>query len=202
MTSLPRRAALSSALALALTAAAAPSFAQSSAATSAAPSQQQQQRRRAFVLNGGPMIGFLGGAYARGSLEVQLHSGPRYEGHALNVSLGGAYWPNLGGASVTAGARYQYDLRLVEGTQFFLAPFVGMELGVAIVANKMALAGVRVAVLPVAGLELKFVLDRLVLGFRPLGVLAPVFIGEPQRSGIPVQWDLLWDVSFTLGVTF
>jgi hypothetical protein len=103
---------------------------------------------------------------------------------------------------VTAGARYQYDLRLVEGTQFFLAPFVGMELGVAIVANKMALAGVRVAVLPVAGLELKFVIDRLVLGFRPLGVLAPVFIGEPQRSGIPVQWDLLWDVSFTLGVTF
>ena len=45
-------------------------------------------------------------------------------------------------------------------------------------------------------------LDRLVLGFRPLGVLAPVFVGEPQRSGLPVQWDLLWDVSFSLGVTF
>ncbi len=148
------------------------------------------------------MIGFLGGAYARGSLELHLHSGPRYEGHSLNVGLGGAYWPNLGGASVTASARWQYDLRLVEGTQFFLSPYAGMELGVAIVANTMALAGVRVAAFPVAGLELKFVLDRLVLGFRPLGIMAPVFIGEPQRGGVPIQWDLLWDISFTMGVSF
>lgn len=161
-----------------------------------------REPRRAFVVNGGPMIGFLGGAYGRASLELQMHSGPRYEGHSLNVGLGGAYWPNLGGASITASARYQYDLRLVEGTQFFLSPYAGLELGVALVDNQMVLGGVRVAAFPVAGLELKFVLDRLVLGFRPLGIMAPVFIGEPQRSGVPVQWDLLWDISVTFGVTF
>lgn len=159
-------------------------------------------RRRAFVINGGPMVGFLGGAYARGSLELQMHSGPRFEGHMLGVGLGGAYWPNLGGASITASARWQYDFRLVEGTRFYLSPYAGMELGVAIVENKMALGGVRIAAFPVAGLELKFVLDRMVLGFRPLGIIAPVFIGEPQRNNIPIQWDLLWDISFTLGVTF
>jgi hypothetical protein len=158
--------------------------------------------RRAGAIHLGAGIGFIGGTYPHGLIEVQHHFGPRFQGHAVAGGLAGAWWPNRSGASVTGSFRYQYDLQLVSGARFYVAPYVGMELGLAIVDNKMALAGVRIVTIPTAGLELKFILDRLLLGFRPFGIRAPLFFGEPQRSGPPLQWDILWDISLSIGFTF
>ena len=158
-------------------------------------------RSRALVGTANAMVGFLGGAYTRGMIEYQMHSRPQFAGHALGLGLGAAWWPNLGGASVTVAARYHYDQQLAPGTRFYVSPYVGMEAGIAIVANKQALAGVRVAAFPMGGLELRFLWDRWVLGFRPVGFLIPVFVGEPQRGGPPIQWDILWDTAVTFGGT-
>lgn len=170
-------------------------------ARTASPLQAPIVRNRALVGTANAMVGLLGGAYARAMIEYQMHSQPRFAGHALGLGLGAAWWPNLGGASVTVAARYHYDLQLVPGTPFFVSPYAGMELGIAVVANKDALAGVRVAAFPMGGLELRYVMDRWVLGFRPVGFLIPVFVGEPQRSGVPIQWDILWDIAVTVGGT-
>jgi|LNFM01.1.fsa_nt_gb hypothetical protein len=184
---------LGSSLALALVASAPAASAQSTPAL---------EPRRAGILNLGTSIGILGGAYPHGHLEYQQHFGPRFQGHMLGVGAGATYRPDLGGVSITGLARYQYDYRLVNGANVFISPYVGLELGVAIVENKMDLAGWRVAATPNAGVELKFVLDRLYLAFRPFGLHVPLIIGERQSSGLPIQWDMLWDIALSIGFTF
>lgn len=157
---------------------------------------------RAGVLNVGTSIGILGGAYPHAQLEYQMHFNPRFQGHMLGVGVGATYRPDLGGMTFTASGRYQYDYRLVSGANVFISPYAGLELGFAIVENKMDLNGWRFAATPNAGVELKFVLGRLLLAFRPFGIHAPLIIGERQGNGPPIQWDLLWDISLSIGVTF
>lgn len=157
---------------------------------------------RAGVLNVGTSIGLIVGAYPHAQLEYQHHFSPRFQGHMLGIGVGATYRPDLGGLSITAAGRYQYDYRLVPGANVFISPYAGLHLGVAIVENKMDLNGWRVAATPTAGVELKFVLGRLLVAFRPIGINAPLIIGEEQSSGPPIQWDILWDIALSIGVTF
>jgi hypothetical protein len=137
-------------------------------------------RGRALALNALAGAGSVGGR-ARAHLEYQQHFGPAYHEHMVGVGLafagGGA--PFLG---VTG--RYQYDFKPIDGVAFFLSPYGGLEVGIAFApcgggsgpALTDTCAGFGLA--PVAGLDLKLiVVDRLLLGLRPVGLVFPIGFG-------------------------
>jgi hypothetical protein len=158
-------------------------------------------QRRAFVVNAGPMIGVLGGgAFGRINPEIQLHRAPRYEGHAFNIGLAIVIWPNEGGPSFSVAPRYQFDHQLVPGTKFFVSPYAGLDLGLGVFDVFSDSSEVRFALIaaPLAGLDVKLLLsNRMVLGFRPIGVTVPVFIGGPR-----VTADVIYDIALSLGMTY
>lgn len=156
------------------------------------------ERSRAFVVNGGPLIGVLGGGvFARVNAEWQLHRGNRYEGHSFNIGPAVMWWPNEGGPTVSLAARYQFDHQLVPGTPFFVSPYVGLEAGMGFfdLIFEDSQPRFEFVTAPMAGLDVKVLLGpRLVLGFRPIGFTMPFFI-SPERFA----YDVIYDISFTLG---
>lgn len=192
-------AALVATLALASTVGARTANAQTSQATAPrASTVTPVERSRAFVVNGGPLLGIRGvGLFARINPEWQLHRGTRFEGHTFNIGPSIMWWPNEGGPSVSLSARYQFDHQLVPGTPFFVSPYVGLEAGMGffnLLGEDSEPRFVFVGA-PIAGLEVKLLIgQRLVLGFRPIGLTMPFFIA-PERF----EYDLLYDISFTIG---
>lgn len=157
-------------------------------------------RDRAFVVNAGPMIGVLGGGvFVRVNPEFQIHRDRRFERHMLGIGLAVTFWPNEAGPSFALAARYQYDHPLVAGTPFFVSPYAGLDVGMGVfdVFNDASQPRFIFVLMPNAGIDLKVVLNRLVLGFRPLGVTVPLFFGGPRVTG-----DVIYDIALTLGFTY
>jgi hypothetical protein len=157
----------------ALAALAIPSVSQAQSGLSA------HSRGRALALNALAGAGSVGGR-ARAHLEYQQHFGPSYHEHMVGVglSLAGGGAPFLG-----VSGRYQYDFKPIENVAFFLSPYAGLELGLAFApcggsgaTLSDTCAGFGLA--PVAGLDLKLiVVDRLLLGLRPVGLVFPIGFG-------------------------
>jgi hypothetical protein len=158
-------------------------------------------RRNAFALNVGPMIGILGGGeYVRINPEFQLHQGRRFDGHMFGIGLAVVPWPNERGPSFAVSARWQYDHQLVSGTPFFVSPYAGADVGLGIfdLVDSDGPLRFRFVAAPMVGLDVKLVInERWLLGFRPIGITVPLFIGGPS-----VTVDVLYDISFTVGLTF
>ncbi len=158
-------------------------------------------RSRAFVVNVGPMIGIMGGGlYVRINPELQFHRESRYGGHALGLGIAFVPWPNEGGPSFAFAPRYQFDHQLVPGTPFFVSPFVGLDVGLGVFnvfnGNEPRF---RFVLAPSAGVDVKILLgQRMVLGFRPIGVTVPMFWGGPSI----VTADVIYDIALTIGFTF
>ncbi|MDP3273729.1 MAG: hypothetical protein Q8Q09_00945 [Deltaproteobacteria bacterium] len=152
----------------------------------------QNSHPMAFSFNVGPRIGLSGsGVTARINPEFQLHFGSRYEGPM--VGLGLAIQPGFGGVGLSFAPRFQWDIQIVPGTAFFLSPYGGMDVGVVLYGN-----GAGFLMDPNFGLDLKFVVvNRLLLGFRPIGIGVPILIAN---NGTFV--GVTYDIAFSIGATF
>jgi hypothetical protein len=159
----------------------------------------ESTRSRAFVVNGLLMIGVPAGFYGSINPEFQLHRENRFGGHALNLGAAFTLWPNEFGPSAAATARYQYDQQLVPGTPFFVSPYVGVNAGLGIfnIINGGE-PRFRFIATAVAGLDVKLIFaQRMLLGFRPIGIMVPVFFGGPVVTAL-----VIYDIAITLGFTY
>lgn len=158
-------------------------------------------RSHAFVVNGGPMIGILGGGiYGRLNPEFQMHRENRYGGHMLGLGFAFVPWPNEGGPSFSFAPRYQYDHQLVPGTLFFVSPYVGLDVGLGVF--NIFNGGdprFRFVASPMAGIDVKMIFGRrIILGFRPIGVTVPLFFGGSP----PVTADVIYDIALSFGFLY
>jgi hypothetical protein len=149
-------------------------------------------RPNAFSFNVGPAIDLeTGGATARINPEFQVHFGGRYEGPAFNIGLD--ILPQFRGVVLAVAPRFQYDVQLLPGTAFFLSPYGGMDIGL-----RTSSGGSAFVMAPVVGLDLKvIVVNRLLLGFRPIGIMVPLTF-----AGGGVGASIGYDIAFSIGVTF
>jgi hypothetical protein len=149
-------------------------------------------RPNAFSFNVGPWINLeSGGATARINPEFQVHFGGRYEGPAFNIGLD--ILPQFRGVLLAVAPRFQYDVQLLPGTAFFLSPYGGMDIGLTTSSGASAFV-----MAPTVGLDLKVLLvNRLLLGFRPIGIMVPLFFG-----GGGVSSSVGYDIGFAIGVAF
>ncbi len=157
-------------------------------------------RRNAFVVNGGPMLGIVGnGLHGRVNPEFQLHRDRHFGGHAFNIGLAVTIWPGEFGPSFAAAPRWQYDHQLVPGTLFFVSPYIGMDLGMGVF--NIFNGGdprFRFLAVPNAGIDVKVIMGRFLVGFRPIGLSVPLSFGEEPLF----KWDVIYDIGLTLGATY
>jgi hypothetical protein len=153
-------------------------------------------RPTAFVGNfgGGFGSGFGGG---RVELEFQYHMRGRQQGPGFGVGLLVPLWA---GAGIGAQGRFMYDIQVIPNVAFLITPYVGLSAGF---WNRWC-GGGRDGycgggwIGPELGLELKLILlDRLLIGIRPVGLSLPIGLGYGN--------DWFWwgyHGAFIIGVTF
>jgi len=166
----------------------------------------ESTQANAFVVNFGPMIGFVTAIYGRINPEFQMHRGRHYySGHALNLGPAVTWWPNEGGFAFSISGRWQYDQQLVPGTLFYVSPYLGLELGLGLF-DMYTGSDVRPRLLasPIGGIDLKLIVSRrLLLSFRPVGVTVPIMFFDAD-FGRPnfLRVDVWYDVAFSIGTTY
>ncbi|MBL8679777.1 MAG: hypothetical protein JNK05_11455 [Myxococcales bacterium] len=146
----------------------------------------------AGALNFAGGYGYLGGG-GRLEIEYQFHFNRRYEGPGIGLGIQLPFWAGFG---IGFQGRFIYDIQPISNVAFFITPYGGLSLGFWNYCEAGRCGGFWVA--PELGLELKVVLfDRLLLGFRPIGISIPFAFGGWRDS---VWWG--YHAGFTIGVTF
>jgi hypothetical protein len=153
---------------------------------------------QAGVLTFGGGYGGWGGG-ARVDLEYQNHFGGGYRGAGFGVGLTLPLWAGFG---IGAEARFIYDWQPIPNVAFLITPYVGLSAGFwswnGYCAGGSCAGSAAFWFGPELGLELKVVLfDRLLLGFRPLGINLPFVL---HNNGLNFGWG--YHAAFSIGVTF
>lgn len=133
-------------------------------------------RGMAVALNATGGWGYWGGR-ARLNPEFQLHFGGNYEAHMLGLGLAfaGGY-----GNYLALTARYQYDIKPISNVAFFISPYAGADIGMVFYRGSCGGTNDCAAFVlsPAVGLDLKLIIvDRLLLGIRPIGLVFPLGFG-------------------------
>ncbi|MBL8679728.1 MAG: hypothetical protein JNK05_11210 [Myxococcales bacterium] len=120
-----------------------------------------------------------------GRSSLQAYSG---FGGAIGADIYPGYFSLL---AAGFSARAFYDIQVISGAAFFLAPYFGATVG-GVFGNN---AGFFVS--PSVGLELKLVfVDRVLLGVRPIGIAMPIVI-----TNLVTTVGFGYDAAITLGIT-
>lgn len=126
--------------------------------------------------------------------ELQFHGRSAYNAYGgAGGAIGADFYPGYH-SMLAAGlsARAFYDIPVIGGAAFFVTPYLGATVG-GVFGNNPGFF-----VSPSIGLELKLIfLDRLLLGFRPIGVAMPIVVND---QALTVNFG--YDAAITLGITF